>query len=185
MTRALHRGFTLIELMVALAIAGFLLVMAAPLYSQWVADNQIANGAQLIAEGLRLAQSEAIKRDQQIEFVLDPTTKSGGWAIQPVGGPALQSGYFREGADRVQFAVSPAGLTTVTYTGIGTIQQPNADGSLPLEQVDVTSTLAGTRSLRVLVGGSTAPNSAGRTGIKICDPAIAAGDPQACPGLGG
>jgi type IV fimbrial biogenesis protein FimT len=175
------RGFTLIELMVALAIASMLLLMAAPLYTQWVADNQISNGAQSIADGLRIAQTEAVKRNVQIEFVLDGTAGSGGWAVQPVGGPAIRDGHFSEGADRAQFAIGPAGLTTVTFTGIGTIQRPNADGSEPFDTVDVTSSVAGTRSLRVLVGG---PAAGARTGIKVCDPAwnaIDPTDPKACP----
>jgi type IV fimbrial biogenesis protein FimT len=176
-----NRGFTLIELLVALAIAGFLLVMAAPLYTQWLADNQIKNGAQLVADGLRFAQSEAVKRNLQMEFVLDSTVKSGGWQVRPVAQAALQKGYFSEGADRVTFAVTPAGLSTVTFTGVGTILPANADGSAPFTAVDISSTVSGSRPLRVVVGGT-------RSGIKICDPAWTAidpGDPKACPPLGG
>jgi type IV fimbrial biogenesis protein FimT len=181
------RGFTLIELLIALSIAAMLLVMAAPLYTVWVADNQVRNGAQLIADGIRVAQGEAIKRNAQVEFVLDKTAKTGKWTAQLPGSPAtvLQEGLFIDGADRVQFAVSPVGLTTITFTGIGTILRPNGDGSDPLEVVDVTSTVSGARALRVLVGGAA---GLARTGVKICDPAwtaIDAADPKACPPAGG
>ena len=40
LARAAARGFTLIELMVALAIAVLLLVLAAPGYATWVADQK-------------------------------------------------------------------------------------------------------------------------------------------------
>jgi hypothetical protein len=114
-------------------------------------------------------------------LVLDGATGTGGWIVQPVGGPVFQKGRFSQGADRVQFAISPAGLDTVTFTGIGTILSTNADGSVPFDTVDVTSTVSGTRSLRVLVGG---PAGGARTGVKVCDPAwnaIDPADPKACP----
>lgn len=176
------RGVTLIELLVALAIVGLLLLAAAPLYAQWIADNQIGSGAESLAQGLRLAQSEAVKRNLAVEFVLDPTTGSGGWTVQEAGtGTAVQSASFRQGADRVAFVVGPADLTTVTFSSLGTITTPNADGTNPLETVDISSSVSGTRALRVVVGG-------GRTGIKICDPAwnaIDPADPKACPAVGG
>lgn len=171
-------GFTLIELLVALTIAAILLVLAAPLYTTWVADNQISNGAQLVADGLRTAQGEAIKRNAQVQLVLNSTTGTGGWTVQTeCDGTVLQRGYFSQGADKVAFAVTPAGSTTVTFTGLGQVAALKCDGTAlpaPFTDVDVTSALSGTRALRVTVGG-------GRTGIKLCDPNLTTPDPQACP----
>jgi type IV fimbrial biogenesis protein FimT len=169
------RGFTLIELMIALAIASILLMVAAPLYGTWVADNQIKAGAQLIADGLRFAQGEAIKRNAQVEFILDKTSKTGGWAVQLPGDVPFQQGHFSEGADRATFTVTPAGRDTVTFTGIGLIQNPNADGTAPFQQVDVTSSVSGSRTLRIqlFVGN--------QMRVKICDPAWPATDPKGCP----
>jgi prepilin-type N-terminal cleavage/methylation domain-containing protein len=179
------RGFTLIELLIALAIGGILLLMAAPLYSVWLADNQISNGAQLVADGLRYAQGEAIKRNVQVQLVLDKTTSTGGWTAQlECTGTVLRQGYFAEGADKVQFAPAPAASTTVTFTPLGQIATLKCDGTAlpaPFDTVDITSALSGTRALRVLVGGT-------RTGVKICDPAMTlvnASDPKACPPLNG
>jgi type IV fimbrial biogenesis protein FimT len=176
-----QRGFSLIELMIAMAIAVTLLVLAAPTYGVWVADSRIRAAADSIAGGLRLAQAEAIKRNEDIEFILDPTTDTGGWTLNLVATPAtpMQSGTFREGASLTQFTVAPAGNTIVTFTGLGTIRTPNADASTPFEQINITPStgVSGTRNLRILVG-------AGRTGIKICDPqwtVINADDPKACP----
>ena len=171
-------GFTLIELLVALTIASILLVLAAPLYTTWVADNQISNGAQLVADGLRTAQAEAIKRNMQVQLVLNKTMGTGGWTVQmECDGTVLQRGYFSQGADRVIFTVTPAVATTVTFTGLGQIATQKCDGTAlaaPFTDVDATSSLAGTRALRVVVGG-------GRTGIKLCDPNLPSTDPQACP----
>jgi len=175
------RGFSLIELMIALAIAVTLLLLAAPNYATWVADSRIRAAADSIAGGLRLAQAEAVKRNEDIEFILDPTTDTGGWTLNVVATPAtaMQSGTFREGASLTQLTVLPAGNTIVTFTGLGTIRATNADASTPFEQVTLAPStgVTGSRNLRVLVG-------AGRTGIKICDPQwtiINADDPKACP----
>ncbi len=171
-------GFTLIELMIALAIAALLAILAMPGYSLWIADGQIRNAAESIASGLRYAQGEAIKQNSQVEFVLDPTTGTGGWIARLVATPLppLQVGSFREGADRTTLTALPAGTTTVTFTGFGTIAAANADASAPLTQVQVTSAnaVAGARNLNVLVGNN-------RTGIKICDPKWPAADPKGCP----
>jgi type IV fimbrial biogenesis protein FimT len=179
MTRRSAGGFTLIELLVALAIAVILMLLAAPNYAVWIADAQVRAGAESVASGLRFAMAEAIKRNAQVEFVLDPTTGTGGWVVQDVGGGTkYQSAPFGEGSGRVAFAVTPAGTTTITFDGLGQIAATNADASFPFDTVDLQVTGVSTKNLRVLVGGT-------RTGVKICDPSFAADDPKGCPALGG
>lgn len=176
-TPRLRRGFTLIELVIGLAIAVLLLVLAAPSYTAWVADQQIRAGAETVVSGMRYAYGEAIKRNLQIEFVLDPTTGTGSWLARPVGGAAIETGTFGEASKLALFTTSPAGATTITFTGLGAINPTNADASPILTQVDVAHSngaISGTRPLRVLVGG-------GRTGIKLCDPNVAVTtDPRFC-----
>jgi type IV fimbrial biogenesis protein FimT len=180
MGRQPHRGFTLVELLVAIAIAALLIVMAAPQYARWIADAHIRSAAESIASGLRWAQADAINRNAQVEFILNPTTATGGWNAHVVTDPAgtyVQTGTFADGSGNAQFTVVPAGTTTVTFSGLGVVVPANADASVPLTRVDITTVtaLAGTRPLTVLVGG-------GRTGIKICDPnaSIPATDPRFC-----
>lgn len=163
------RGATLIELCIAMAIAVMLIVIAVPGYTTWVADGQIRAGAESIVTGMRFAYAEAIKRNQQVEFVLVPTTGTGLWTARTVTGTVVERGYFSEAAKLAAFGTAPAGATTVTFTGLGAINATNADASPVLTQVDVTHSngaIANTRPLRILVGG-------GRTGIKLCDPAVA------------
>ena len=50
MTPGRAAGFSLIELMIGLAIAALLVVLAMPSYSTWVADAQIRNAAESIAD---------------------------------------------------------------------------------------------------------------------------------------
>lgn len=169
------RGFSLIELMMALAILAMLLVLAAPNYAAWVADGQIRAGAESIVGGMRIAYVEAIKRNQPVEFVLDPTTGSGGWTIQLQDGTDLRVEHFGEGAKQAGFVAAPGGATTVTFNPLGQVIA-NGDASDTLTEVAVTFSGAtiNTRPLTVLVGG-------GRTGIKLCDPHVTdTTDPRFC-----
>ena len=142
------------------------ILLAAPNYAIWTADAQIRNGVESIAAGLRYAHAEAIKRNAAVEFILDPTTATGGWQVNVVGVGVVQTGSFAEAATRVDYTVTPGGATTVTFTGMGAIAA-NADATATLAEIAAThaGTVSDTRPLTVLVGG-------GRSGIKICDPAI-------------
>ncbi len=160
------RGFSLIELMVAMSIGVLLIVLALPSYSSWLADNQVRAAAQSIAGGMRLAYAEAIKGNHQVEFVLDPTTGSGGWQVKNVDDSVVHGQEsFGDGAKMAAFAVTPSGANIVTFTGLGMVAAANADASDVLTGVQVTYSVSGStpRKLAVLVGG-------GRTGIKICNP---------------
>lgn len=183
MVRARAAGFTLVELMIGLAIAGLLLVLALPGYSTWIADAQIRNAAESIASGMRYAQSQAVARNSGVAFVLTPAT---GWSARlEIDGSILQSGTFAEGSAQTTRTPTPAAAKTVTFSSLGGINPTNADASAVLMQVDVTSGVAGARMLRILVGGnnSTVLSQLGqsRTGIKICDPKWPATDPKGCP----
>lgn len=90
------RGFSLIELLVVVAIAGVLLSLAVPSFSMWIENTKIRNQADSIVNGLSLARSEALKRNRPVRFQLvsDLTsacgmaTTSNNWIISlfPVAG---------------------------------------------------------------------------------------------------
>lgn len=191
MSTARSAGFSLIELLIGLAIAALLVMLAIPGYSVWIADAQIRNGAESIASGARYAQGQAIARNTRIDFILDPTTATGGWqAVQTSDGTVLQQGTFAEGANLASFAVLPVGETTVSFDGLGRITKVDAFGNLqPWSGMQVTvasaTGVAGARDLIVLVGGGASLFAGqigqGRAGIKICDPKWPATDPKGCP----
>ena len=58
-----RRGFTLVELAVALAITAVLLGMAAPSFSRLVAEQQLRNEARRLSDAIFHARSEALKRN--------------------------------------------------------------------------------------------------------------------------
>jgi len=76
-------GFSLIELLIALAILGALLVAMLPSYRDWIASQQLANHARFLADSLDIARSEAIKHGYRVNVCkstdLQQCATSGGW----------------------------------------------------------------------------------------------------------
>lgn len=74
-------GFTLIELIVTLTIAGILIALAAPAMQTFIQDQRLTNQANEFIADLNIARSEAIKRgDSDISIVI---CKQGGTAASP------------------------------------------------------------------------------------------------------
>lgn len=63
---AFGNGFTIIELMIALALAGVFITMGVPAFSNLMERNQLTTGINKFVSSLSLARSEAIKRNQRI-----------------------------------------------------------------------------------------------------------------------
>ena len=62
LTRAV-RGFTIIELMVGLALLAILLVLALPSFTQMAQNMRLRAHAESLSNGLQLARSEALRRN--------------------------------------------------------------------------------------------------------------------------
>jgi type IV fimbrial biogenesis protein FimT len=69
-----QQGFTLVELMVTLAVAIILLAVGMPLFSGMAANNRATAQANTFLAGFKLARSEAVKRGAEVSVcaVADP-----------------------------------------------------------------------------------------------------------------
>jgi type IV fimbrial biogenesis protein FimT len=185
MATPLREGFTLIELMVALAIFGFLLMLAGPMYTEFMGNHQIRNATDGMLNGVQQAQGAAVSHNALARLVVDFTTGSGGWQVlQTIDGTEsatpVQVYKLHEGATAVTVTPVPGDATQVTFDGFGRIV-PNADASATLTCIKVTNSNFPTpHNLNVAISSTGLG-----VGTKICDPdpnnLLPPGDPLICP----
>lgn len=167
-----QRGFSLIELLIALLVVSILISMALPTFSVWIANTKIRNGTEAVLNGLQYARNEAVKRNTAIEFEI---TSGTAWVVTVASSAAELQRRAEEGSSEVTATATPGGATKVTFNGMGWVTD-NGDGSARLTRLDVTSSQLssqGERALRLVV----TPGGA----VRMCDPAVASPDPRACP----
>jgi type IV fimbrial biogenesis protein FimT len=184
-TRYLHHGFSLIELVVTLAVLAILIVLGAPSIAEWMQNAQIRTGSESILSGLQTARNEAVRRNTNVEFRLtNPTVAGGtGWTVILANtGEQIQAAANNEGARNAIATPTPGGAAAVTFNGFGRMPAaPNdvnpTDGSVLMTQIDIDSAVlpaAKSREMRILIstGGQ----------ILLCEPAVTeAADPRKCP----
>jgi type IV fimbrial biogenesis protein FimT len=171
MTTNPMRGFTMIELMITLAVLGILFAVGFPSMSAWLQNSQIRTAAEGGLNGLQLARAEAVRRNAGVQLAFDA---NGGWTANVVAGGEVIQTRPADGSASVAVAFSPASANTVTFNGLGRVAL-NADGSTAVAQIDFDSNAlaaAESRELRVAIAtGGVA---------RMCDPQLPAGDPRGC-----
>lgn len=65
-----HLGFSIVEMSVVVGIVGTVVVLAMPAFRTWMVNASLRANAESIQDGLRLTQSEALKRNTNVDFVL-------------------------------------------------------------------------------------------------------------------
>lgn len=197
------RGFTLVELIVTIAVFALLLFAALPSLGTWTDNTRIRNVASSLLDGLQLARAEAIRRNQNVSFWLvnidNPavlsndctlSNTSGSWVVSvnsPIthcadapsidSSPMLVTGRaVGDAGGRVSVTAVLAGSTTAatSVTFNGFGRLVNTADAIG--QIDITGPTSGTdyRNLRLLV------SPAGQ--VRMCDPdsGIATTDPRRC-----
>lgn len=159
------RGFSLIELLVTLAVLAVAATLAAPSAAKMIASRKVQGAAQSILDGLTQARTEAVRRNTQVRF--DLAAGGTGWTITQVSsGSVLRSFSSSEWHGIVLDSVGSA--TSATFLATGLLQ-----GGTQLSQVTVSSTASDNAVRRVNVFGGGL--------IRLCDPTITvADDPRRC-----
>ena len=127
--RAEMRGFTLIELMVAIAIAALLLLLAGPSFTTFLRNSEIRSTSESIVNGLRAAKTEAARQNRRVMFSL-AGGNSASWAINLVNDPVdcadpvappIQSYAKEEAGKNSKVTITPANKLTVCFDGVGRV----------------------------------------------------------------
>ena len=82
LTPARQRGFSIIELMVAITVLGILMAAVVPGIGSWMADARVRNTADSLQNAVRLAQATAVARSRPTVLALTNATPA--WDATPV-----------------------------------------------------------------------------------------------------
>lgn len=197
------RGFTLVELVVAIALMAILLATVIPDVRDWVRGLKVRNAAESLRNGLELARMEALKRNAAVTFwtvadagsrvpgnscalsssspawvvsVTDPSGSCGAAASLTDAPQLVQRSAAVENVNGLTVSASSAtgaAATQVRFNGLGQVQAQA--GIAAIQAIDVSLSGGGARRLRVQVESGGA--------IRMCDLDVAASDPRACPAL--
>lgn len=190
-----QRGFSMIEIVVTIAIMGILMAAAMPSVGDWIRNSRVRNTAESIQNGLQAARMEAVRLNRPVTFFLVTnlssscalSSSSGSWVVSQEAptnhchdNPSttmtpmvVAKGSVADGGGATVSATNAANAaaTSITFNGFGQIA--NASTATAIRRIAVISA-DGTypRQVEVSLGGI------GR----LCDPTLTrnSGDTRAC-----
>lgn len=116
-------GFSLVELMLTLAIAAILITLAAPGFRAMIQNNRLTAHANQFVAAAHLARSEAVKRREDVQLVATDATDTGnewgpGWSVSTVlTQDALEDGITFDSAGNFgSYTFDPTGRVNTTDT---------------------------------------------------------------------
>lgn len=191
-------GFTLVEMMVGVAVLAILLAVAVPSFQVFIRNTQIRTAAESMQAGLHLARSEALRRNARVTLWMvstpdascarsssgtswvvsidDPASSCNAAASDTVAPRLIQLRAGADGSPNVTVgALNAAGAAAdcVTFNGFGGVEAACA-GAAPIAAIALRSagSLSGTRGLDVRVSSGGA--------IRQCDPNAGPDDVARC-----
>lgn len=75
------QGFTLIELMITLAIAGIVMGVGIPSFNETIKNGRLTSNINELITSLNFARSEAVKRNQLVSVKKSGTQWESGWSV--------------------------------------------------------------------------------------------------------
>ncbi|GGC71216.1 GspH/FimT family pseudopilin [Undibacterium terreum] len=176
---AFEKGFTMVELVIGIAIVAIVMAIGMPSYGTWILNSKLRGAAESIQSGLQVARAEAVRRNAAVKFTLGSGSS---WTVGCVTVSAtcpavLQSRATGDGSSAA-VTVNAVDGTPITFDSFGRMTAPTPSaGTATQINVDIDPAVLPankTRDLRINIGVS--------GNIKMCDPdpSVVSPDPRAC-----
>lgn len=175
-TEGRSAGFTLIELMVALALVALLLTVAIPSYQSLRQDQMVKAATLAVYTDVMLLKSEALKRNRNLQMILfNSGTNNWCYRISIDGtcgscSDTCSSIEGRKGADASEF---PGIVLTATYTESSSQVRPITfsprRGTLPSGSITVASSVASMKVVTSNLGRVRTCAASNLVGEVTCD----------------
>ena len=155
MFRASQAGFTLIEVMIVVAIVGIGVALAIPNFTRWYVQTQLRQTAAEIASQLTLARMTGMSRNRSMDVTV---THAGGAvsvsSVLSTGGPVIKSTTFPTHVKSV--VGSPV---TVSFSSMGV----RTSGGTGMQTIGLCDTYGRQYSVTIIASGKVnwAPNTSG------------------------
>lgn len=193
-------GFTLVEMMISVAILAILLGVAVPGFQSFIQNTKIRTTADNMQAGLNLARAEALRRNARMSFWLVSDVSAScarsasgtSWVVSfdnPAGTcnsassdtsvpRIVQTRSGSDGGTGISITATDGNNTAsscITFNGFGTVEAACTGGGAPIARLAITSTNSAstTRTLQVRVTSGGA--------VRMCDPSVISDtDPSYC-----
>lgn len=189
-------GFTLIEMAIAMSVLAILVALGVPAMNRWIGNVRVRSTADVLQNGLRLAQAESLRRSRRVVFwltnsstpqtSLTATANGANWSINTIPSVTGEASDFVESGTltTTTSGVAITGPAAICFNSLGRLVADastgitNATCTVPTGNPPVQSYLitlpAADRPLRVDV------NAGGQ--VHMCDPAktLSSANPDGC-----
>lgn len=187
-------GFTLLELMVALAVAAVLLVIAVPSFVDIFASSDLSSSASQVILSLNKARLEAIRRNTQTQFCSNSASNNGSDPLGAACGTSAGAVYVANANGSTTLIQPPLTLVPTVELGNGSNGSPavtalryggNGIASTPNGSGPYNGLVADLYSLRVRNGNHRCIYMATGSVMSSCAMTLASGscpanEPQTC-----
>lgn len=138
-----RRGFTLVEVIVTIAVLAILATIAIPNYQRFVVESRMTTQANDLLTALHLARSEAVKRNAPVSVNAVGGDWANGWEVVDADGAVMRAFAALKGGS----TLDGGGVNTLTF-------QPNGQaGAVDFELRPADSSLSPGRNISVDLAG--------------------------------
>lgn len=158
----IQKGFTLIELMVTIAVLAIAVSIAVPSFQGVIEESRVSTQTNTLISALNLARSEAVKRGNTVGLTAAGGDFAAGWCVHLEPGGCVAANMIRSFGPVTGISFTPT-HTRIIFDGRGTRSLPAAAaGTVEIDlQADACAAGDTDRRRQVEVGLT------GRTGLRL------------------